>query len=104
MSNKKYLEWNQTEYQIQWDNNPYTWDEVFVLLEVVQLLGGSSDFYNIYTGLGKQKKKKLITLIAKVRGEEFKDESYKNNDIKVIIKDIEIVTHEVLGIQIKVNK
>jgi len=39
-----------------------------------------------------------------VRGEEFKEEAYKNEDIKVIVKDIEIVAKEVLGIELKITK
>ena len=97
---KQYLTWDQTTYPIQWDNNPYTWDEVFILLEVAQVSGGHGYGYG-YQKLEKEKKKKLIKLIAKVRGEEFKEEKYVNEDVDVIAKDIEIVINEVLGAKVK---
>jgi|688.fasta_scaffold185291_2 hypothetical protein len=100
---KKFLEWDQTEYQIQWDNNPYVWEDVAVLIEVLDQIGAAGPV-EAYKKLDKRKKKRLITLIANVRGEEFKEEKYIQEDIDVIIKDIEIVTKEVLGIEIKINK
>lgn len=100
---KKYLEWEQTEYQIQWDNNPYTWDDVAVLIEVLDQIGIGGPI-EAYKKLDKEKKKRLITLIANVRGEEFKEEKYVQEDIDVIVKDIEIVAKEVLGIELKINK
>ncbi len=96
---KQYLTWDQTTYPIQWDNNPYTWDEVFILLEIAQAGGGG--YGQAYQKLEKEKKKKLIKLIAKVRGEEFKEEKYVNEDVDVIAKDIEIVINEVLGAKVK---
>lgn len=104
MSTKQYLTWDQTQYNINWSNNPYTWDEVFVLIGIIEEIGGLGGPETGYKKLEKEKKKKLITLIAKVRGEEFKEEAYKNEDIKVIVKDIEIVAKEVLGIELKINK
>lgn len=101
---KKYLTWEQVEYDIEWSNNPYTWDEVFVLIELIEEIQGLGGPEIGYQKLGKEKKKKLITLIAKVRGEEFKEEAYKNEDIKVIAKDIELVAKEVLGIDLKITK
>ncbi len=92
---KQYLTWDQTTYPIQWDNNPYTWDEVFVLIEVAQA-GGGGNYGQAYQRLEKKKKKTLIKLIARVRGEEFEEEKYKQEDITVIAKDIEIVINEVL--------
>lgn len=98
----QYLNWE--DVNVLWNDNPYTWDEVIALIEVVDgTLGGASPV-EAYQKLEKEKKKKLITLIAKVRGEEFKEEAYKNEDIKVIVKDIEIVAKEVLGIELKINK
>jgi len=104
MSTKQYLTWEQTEYDIQWNNNPYTWDEVFILLEIVEEILGGGVPSEAYQKLEKEKKKRLITLIAKVRGEEFKEEKYVQEDIKVIVKDIEIVAKEVLGIELKITK
>ncbi len=97
---KKYLTWDQTEYPIQWDNNPYTWEEVFVLIEVAEAIGGGHTPHDAYKHLEERKKKVLIKVIAKVKGEEFSEEKYKQENIKVTTEDIELVLKEVLHIQV----
>lgn len=98
---KQYLTWDQTEYQIQWDNNPYTWDEVFILLEILEQAGGGGGYGGAYLKLEKDKKKKLIKLIARVKGEEFEEEKYVNEDVNVIARDIEIIINEVFKTNVK---
>lgn len=105
---KKYLTWEQTEYPIRWDDakNPqgllYTWDEVFVLIEILEgVKGGHKDYHDAYKHLKPEKKKTLIKLVARVKGEEYKEEKYKQEDIDVTIEDIELVMKEVLNIQVK---
>ena len=99
---KKYLTWEQTEYPIQWDNNPYTWDEVFVLIEIAQAVGGGGYTpHDAYKHLDEKKKKVLIKVIARVKGEEFSEEKYKQDGIEVTAEDIELVLKEVLNIQVK---
>ena len=97
---KKYLTWDQTEYPIQWDNNPYTWEEVFVLIEVAQAISGGHLPHDAYKHLEQEKKKVLIKVIAKVKGEEFSEEKYKQDNISVTAEDIELVLKEVLHIQV----
>tara|TARA_R110000868_G_scaffold224494_1_gene476626 strand:- start:958 stop:1275 length:318 start_codon:yes stop_codon:yes gene_type:complete len=100
---KKYLTWEQTEYPIQWDNNPYTWDEVFVLIEIAEAIGSGGGYtpHDAYKHLEERKKKILIKVIAKVKGEEFKEEKYKQGEITVTAEDIELVLKEVLNVQMK---
>ena len=100
---KKYLTWEQTEYPIQWDNNPYTWDEVFILIEIAEQISGGKIFDDIYGGLDEKKKKKLIKLVARINGEKFEESKYKNEDIKVIAKGVKIAIKEALNIDIKVE-
>jgi len=100
---KQYLTWEQSDYPIQWDNNPYTWDEVFILIEIAQALNGGGDFDTIYGGLDKKKKKKLIKLVARINGEKFEESKYKNEDIKVIAKGVKVAIKEILNIDIKVE-
>lgn len=33
---KQWLTWNQTQYPIQWNANLYTWDEVYVTIQITQ--------------------------------------------------------------------
>ena len=100
---KQYLTWDQTQYPIQWDSNPYTWDEVFILIEIAQALNGGGSFDDIYGGLNKTKKKKLIKLVARVNGEKYEESKYKQEDIKVIAKGVKIAIKEVLNIDVKVE-
>ena len=53
--------------------------------------------------LPEEKKKKLIKLILKVKEETIEEEKYKQNDIKVIAKDIQLVAKKLLGVEIKVD-
>ena len=104
MSIKKWLTWDQLEYLIQWDSNPYTWDEVYVLIEVIEEAGGlGGPIGPAYERLPEEKKKKLIKLILKVKDEKIEEEKYKQTDIKVIAKDIEVTAQKVLGIKINVD-
>lgn len=100
---RQYLTWDQNTYPIQWDSNPYTWDEVFILIEIAQAIDGGGDFGNIYGGLDKTKKKKLIKLVARINGEKFEESKYKKEDIKVIAKGVKLAIKEVLNIDIKVE-
>lgn len=100
---KEYLTWDQTKYPIQWNNNPYTWDEVFILIGIVQAIQDGSGFDYVYGGLDKKKKKKLIKLIARINGEKFEESKYKNEDIKVIAKGVKIAIKEVLNIDVKME-
>lgn len=105
---KKYLTWEQTEYPIQWDDarNPqgilYTWEEVFVLIEVLEGVksGGHKDYHDAYKHLKPEKKEVIIKLIARVKGEDFKEEKARQKGIKVTAEDIELVLQEVLHIQV----
>ena len=100
---KQYLTWDQTQYQIQWDNNPYTWDEVFILIQIAEEISGGKIFDDVYGGLDKEKKKKLIKMVARINGEDYKEEKYKQENIKVIAKGVKIAIKEALNIDIKVE-
>jgi len=103
---KQYLTWEQTQYPIQWDNNPYTWDEVFVLIEVLEQIQGGGGYYephNAYKHLEEKKKKVLIKLIATVKGEEYKEEKYKQQDIVITAEDIQLIAKKVLNIDVKIK-
>lgn len=103
---KKYLTWEQTEYPIQWDNNPYTWDEVFVLIEVLEGIrsgGGNYNPHDAYKHLKPEKKRVLVKLIATVKGEDHQQEKYKQDDITITAEDIQLVASKVLNIQVNIE-
>jgi len=99
---KLYLDWNDVRVG-RWDSNPFTWDEVFILEEI---FGGGTDGHNPYdvhqniNGKSEEKKKKIIKIIAKLEGKEFKEEKYQNKKIKVTVKDVKILFE---SLNIKVN-
>lgn len=95
MADKIPYKWNTAN--ILWNNNPYTWDDVALILEV---LGGGSDYQTIFRD--KEKKKKFIKLICKVEGVEYKEtKEIKKRQIR--ITDVALVAKEVLGVDIKVE-
>jgi hypothetical protein len=99
---KLYLDWNDVRVG-RWDSNPFTWDEVFILEEI---FSGGTDGHNPYdvhqniNGKSEEKKKKIIKIIAKLEGKEFKEEKYQNKKIKVTVKDVKILFE---SLNIKVN-
>lgn len=98
---QKYLTWEQTEYPIQWDNNPYTWDQVFVLIEVADFVAqGGGGYYDAYKHLHPAKKTALIAVIAKVKGVELTESRYKREGVSVIAQDIELAIKQVLNVTV----
>ncbi len=95
------LTWSQTSYPILWNNNPYTWNEVQILQEVEsQIQQGIAPTVAV-NKLNSNKKRILIKLIARIKGEEYNVEKYKSDNIKISAKDIKLLIHEnVLNVQI----
>ena len=80
-----------------WNNNPYTWDDVALVQEVVQAGGAYQEVFK-----DEKKKKKFIKLICKVEGVEYKEtKEIKKRQIR--ITDVALVAKEVLGVDIKVE-
>jgi hypothetical protein len=82
--------------------NPFTWDDVALIIEVIGGLGGGGKVEDQYWD--KKKKKKFITLMMKcgVMDKEYK-ETKEVTDYKIRISDVALVAKEVLGINIKID-
>jgi hypothetical protein len=99
---KVYLKWEDIRVG-KWDSNPFTWDDVAIIEEI---LSGGTDGYNpydVYREIEKKsddKKKKIVKIIAKLEGKEFSEEKYKKKKVKVTIKDVKILFE---SLNIKVN-
>ena len=82
--------------------NPFTWDDVALLIEVLEGLGGGGTPEDQFKD--KKKKKKFITLMIKCR---VMDKEYKETkevmDYQIRITDVALVAKEVLGINIKID-
>ncbi len=91
------ITWNNNN--IIWNSNPYTWNEVQLVEEIIQRGGGNIE--DDMPWMKPEKKKKLIKLILKVKGEtltESKQKSIKQYKIKA--KDVRLVVKEVKGIEL----
>tara|TARA_B100001059_G_scaffold235614_1_gene281883 strand:- start:837 stop:1160 length:324 start_codon:yes stop_codon:yes gene_type:complete len=85
-----------------WGENPYKWDDVFLILEVGAATGDEIA-YNV-NQLDPEKKKRFIKLICKVKGiETYSGQKTIRDDIKVTAEDCELVVKEVLGIDLTVE-
>jgi len=82
--------------------NPFTWDDVALIIEVIGGLGGGGKVEDQYWD--KKKKKKFIILMMKcgVMDKEYK-ETKEVTDYKIRISDVALVAKEVLGINIKID-
>lgn len=101
-STKVYLEWEQTGHPIMWQSNPYTWDDVSIISEIIDAIAGAGA-EAAYKKISTEKKKRLIQLVATINGEEYKEDKYSNDNIEVFVKDVKVAANAVLGIEIKIN-
>ena len=84
----KIFNWNDAN--ILWNNNPYTWDEVQLIIEVA----GDED----WDQWEKKKKQRLVKLILKIHGNTITESKRRKiKQYKIKAKDIRIVVKEVLG-------
>ena len=84
----KIFKWNDAN--ILWNNNPYTWDEVQLIIEVA----GDED----WDQWEKKKKQRLVKLILKIHGNTITESKRREiKQYKIKAKDIRIAVKEVLG-------
>lgn len=95
MANKIPYTWSSANFP--WNNNPYTWEDVALVQEVVT---AGSNYQEVFKD--EKKKKKFIKLICQVEGIEYKEtKEIKKRQIR--ITDVALVAKEVLGVDIKVE-
>lgn len=103
--------WDKTN--ILWSGANWTWDECKLVEEIVNYYAGvDASLLQVkpYEELepeplwmrGNEKKKKVIRLICKVKGEVF-DESKEIKDIKVKVDDIKLVVKTISGIELNIK-
>ena len=108
---KKWLKWE--EMTINWENVDLTWDEVFILLEVDQLVrkgGGGGYSYKEYVDgnpwkqvkkeLGEEKAKKLIKVYCRVKGIDYEESREPIEDIRVSINEFERFVKEAISVKV----
>ena len=101
MANK--IKWEDANFK--WNDNPYTWDEVALVVEAIKAISGppgeGDDFIHPFFDKDSEKKKKLIKLIWKVQGKTI-EKNKEIKDFKITVKDIQLLAEEVLGINVKI--
>ena len=94
------IKWNEANFN--WNNNPHTWDEVQLVIEVVEAIqqGGGGVIEDDMPWMKSQDtKKRLVKLICKVQGKTIKEEK-EIQDYKIKVSDIKLLAEKVLGIEI----
>lgn len=96
------IKWNNADFK--WNENPHKWDEVLLVIEAVgEALNGARPMEEEMPWMKwtpeDDKKKRLIKLICKVKGETITEEKQIQN-YKIKISDIKLLAEEVLGIEV----
>jgi hypothetical protein len=111
-SGKKYLKWE--ELTIKWEDLDLHWDEVFILLEVENIIkkGGGYGYKEYVDGnpwsqlrqdIGEEKTKKIIKLYCRVNGVDYQEHAVVNESIKVAAYDFELFVKETIEKKISVK-
>ena len=104
---KSKVRWNATTEDgrttsVQWNDNPFTWGDVALAVEVADVLkkAGSSykrrkerldDFFK-----DEDKKKRFIHLICRIKGEKVYDDKVEVKDVDVKVEDAELVVETIV--------
>ena len=84
---------------IKWADNPYTWGDVSLILEILDGIGTINRRARLDQYLDKypQQKKQLIRLICRIKGEKVYDETKEVGQVQIKLEDVDMVINEVLG-------
>lgn len=116
MSTFQYYKWE--EVNINWEAVNMNWEDVGFL--ITDVLPSVSVGFSPYMGavsekrkydlkklneLPEEKKRQIIKIVCKIKGEEdeYIDYKYKNEEIEITVEDIDIIVNEILKNKIKVH-
>ena len=90
-----------SDTNIVWSKNSHTWGDVQFIEEIVDGIGTGNRRAR-QDRLDKilddeDKKKRIIHLICRVKGEKVFDEDIEIKDVQVNIKDVDMITERILG-------
>lgn len=100
--------WSDTA--INWNLADWKWSECQLVQEIIYGAPGEQvlpswlqEPYDPYNRQHQEKRKRFVEMIAKVKNEpEFKSKREINENVKISVKDIEMVVKKVSGIDIKI--
>ena len=84
---------------VVWGSNDFTWGDVAFIQEIVDGIGTGSRRAREarIQQFDKEKKKRLIHLICRVKGEKVYDDVTEVGDVKINIDDVELVAEHIIG-------
>ena len=101
------LKWDNAEDVTgisKWDTNPYKWDDIFLIFELVSDGASVPEILGLIEDFDTDKKRRFIKLVCKVKGiETYSGRKTIKDDIKVSAEDVKLVVKEVLGIDLTVE-
>ena len=98
------LNWEDSDFL--WNDNPHTWDDVQLVVSLVESRGASvPEILWQVDNLDPEKKRRFIKLVCKVKGIETYSgqKTIKTEDIKISADDVKLVVKDVLGIDLTVE-
>tara|TARA_R110001583_G_scaffold112991_1_gene263322 strand:- start:164 stop:511 length:348 start_codon:yes stop_codon:yes gene_type:complete len=103
---KSKIKWNGNTVDgrttsIEWNDNPYTWGDVAFIEEIADGIGSGSrrkrqDRLNKLLE-DEKKKKRVIHLICRIKGEKVYDDVTEASNIEVKLEDVELVVKSIIG-------
>ena len=92
---------------IVWGSNPFTWGDVAFIQKIIDGIGTGSrrarqDRLNKILD-DEDKKKKLIHLICRIKGEKVYDDYTEVGNVEVDIDDVEMVVESIMGKKLKLE-
>mgnify|MGYP003146542809 CR=1 FL=1 len=99
------IKWEDANFL--WNDNPYTWNEVRVIIEVAK---GGGSLVEKYERLDEEDKKVFIEVMVKVKGNMeyssshiYNEKKEVHDNIKVTAEDVQLVIKEVVGINLEID-
>ena len=94
------ITWNSANFT--WNSNLFTWNEVQLIQEIVETIQqGGGNIEDDMPWMKPEKKKKLIKLILKVKGETLTESKTKQiKQYKIKANDVRLVVKEVSGVEL----
>ena len=84
---------------IKWGSNDFTWGDAQFIQDIVDGIGTGSrrERQDRLNKLDDDKKKRLIHLICRVKGEKVYDDVTEVGDVEVSVDDVELVAENIIG-------
>ena len=88
-----------SDITLVWGSNDFTWGDAQFIQDIVDGIGTGSrrERQDRLNKLDKDKKKRLIRLICRVKGEKVYDDVTEVGDVEVSVDDVELVAENIIG-------